>query len=59
MGPDGLTPIGSPRAIAIQIEIASPGPGGREQIRSYRHVVAIPTANGSTQQPNNGDGTAP
>ncbi len=43
-GPDGVTPVGPPVAIAITVTIAS-SDGKRE--KTYRHVVAIPTANGT------------
>jgi prepilin-type N-terminal cleavage/methylation domain-containing protein len=43
-GPDGVTPVGPPVAIAITVTIASPD-GKRE--KTYRHVVVIPTANGT------------
>jgi hypothetical protein len=59
LGADGITPIGPPRAVAIQIDIVQPAANGQERVKSYRHVVFIPTANGSTvmQQPQ-GSGTA-
>jgi prepilin-type N-terminal cleavage/methylation domain-containing protein len=53
MGPDGVTPIGAPRAIAITLGLARPGPRGKEIIKTFRHVVAIATANGATPQPKN------
>jgi prepilin-type N-terminal cleavage/methylation domain-containing protein len=64
LGNDGITPIGSPRAIAIVLGVVRPASGGRpEEVKKYRHVVAIQTANGTTllnnQQPNNGGGAAP
>jgi prepilin-type N-terminal cleavage/methylation domain-containing protein len=47
-GPDGTTPIGPPMAIAITMDIAvqnSNAPAGVEQtVKTYRHVVSIPTA---------------
>jgi prepilin-type N-terminal cleavage/methylation domain-containing protein len=53
-GPDGMTPIGPPPLIAITVGIARPGvlPGadGLQNLKFYRHVVAIPTANGLTTQ---------
>jgi hypothetical protein len=70
LGPDGITPQGSPRAISITIDLAFTR-GNREQVRTYRHVVAISTANGTTVAPssgtnqsnnsnnNNGGGTSP
>jgi type II secretory pathway pseudopilin PulG len=53
LGADGITPIGPPRAVAVTIEVAQTTPGGGERVKSYRHVVFIPSANGSTtmQQP--------
>jgi hypothetical protein len=53
LGADGITPIGPPRAVAVTIEVAQPGPDGGERVKSYRHVVFIPSANGATtmQQP--------
>jgi len=55
-GPDGMTPMGSPRAIAISLTLARPGtpPGANGPVQKYRHVVAIPTANGTTQQTEGG-----
>ncbi|HXG13175.1 MAG TPA: prepilin-type N-terminal cleavage/methylation domain-containing protein [Gemmataceae bacterium] len=54
MGSDGRTPIGPPLAIAIEIGIIPPGsrdrPSDETALQKYRHVVAIPTANGVTQQ---------
>lgn len=48
IGDDGATPIGPPRAIEIRLDIRKPGApvGDTTHIRSYRHVVAIGTANG-------------
>ncbi len=44
-GADGVTPIGPP--VAVSIEIGLPGIGGPEApVKIYRHVVAIATANG-------------
>jgi hypothetical protein len=48
-GSDGVTPIGAPLAIAITIGIAPQGSatglGTAQKLKTYRHVVAIPTAN--------------
>jgi hypothetical protein len=54
MGADGITPMGSPRAIAITIGVAQPPArqGAEPVIKTTRHVVAIVTANGATQQQN-------
>jgi hypothetical protein len=53
-GADGTTPQGPPLAIAITIGIANPGAngeiGGPDNLKTFRHVVAIPTANGLPQQ---------
>ena len=53
LGADGITPIGSPRAIAVTIGVARPrSPGGPPQddsnLKTYRHVLIIPSANGTT-----------
>ncbi len=45
VGADGVTPIGPPLAVAITIKLRQPG---TEDVKQYRHVVAIPTANGTT-----------
>jgi prepilin-type N-terminal cleavage/methylation domain-containing protein len=51
LGPDNQTPLGPPLAVAIVIDIELPGSyGGEPRRRTYRHVVAIPTANGPAQQ---------
>ncbi len=47
-GADGVTPIGSPRAVAVTVGVARPGAIGTVKI--YRHVIAISSANGTTQQ---------
>jgi hypothetical protein len=49
VGPDGVTPIGPPLAVAITLGIAPPGGG---EPKTYRHVVAIPTANSPTTMQN-------
>ena len=59
-GADGVTPIGPPRAVKIEIEV--PGLGGPDAPRKhYTHVVAIGTANGTTAQSQStpGGGTSP
>jgi prepilin-type N-terminal cleavage/methylation domain-containing protein len=54
MGPDGLTPIGSPLAIGVTIAIAAPrapgSPPGQETVKTYHHLLFVPTANGLTLQ---------
>jgi hypothetical protein len=48
-GTDGVTPIGPP--LAVSIEIGLPGTGGRDApVKIYRHVVSVITANGATPQ---------
>lgn len=54
LGDDGVTPIGPPAAIAIVIGISRTRDVTAENnVREYRHVVAIPTANGPPQQMQN------
>jgi hypothetical protein len=48
---DGVTPIGPPAGIAITLEIALPHGGafkspGEVQVKTFRHVVSLQTANG-------------
>jgi Tfp pilus assembly protein PilX len=47
-GADGVTPIGSPCAIMVTLGVARPGANGN--LKTYRHVIAIQTANGATAQ---------
>jgi hypothetical protein len=58
----GNNPQGPPLAIAITIGLAVPGStpseSGEVKLKTYRHVVAIPTANGATQNSNT-SGTSP
>jgi hypothetical protein len=51
LGADGITPIGPPVAIEITIGLAprSSSSEGEAQLKTYRHVVYIPTNNISTQ----------
>jgi prepilin-type N-terminal cleavage/methylation domain-containing protein len=62
-GSDGVTPVGPPLAVAVTLTIAPPkGVAGRDDPRSwtqYRHVVAIPTANGTSQASTTMGGTSP
>jgi prepilin-type N-terminal cleavage/methylation domain-containing protein len=53
LGADMITPVGPPRAVAVTIEVVQPRGGGGERLKTYRHVVFIPSANGATtmQQP--------
>jgi len=51
-GADGSTPQGPPLAIAITVGIALTSDsryGGGQVVKQYRHVVALPTANGLSQ----------
>jgi hypothetical protein len=45
-GTDGVTPLGPPAAIAFDFGLAVPG---TNSVRSVRHVVALPSANGPGQ----------
>ncbi len=50
LGSDNKTPIGPPLAVAVELTIITPATADRdERKQSYRHVVAIPTANGLPQ----------
>jgi hypothetical protein len=53
-GADLLTPVGPPSAIEIQVGIVVPStddrPVKKPSLTYYRHVVAIPTANGQPRQ---------
>jgi prepilin-type N-terminal cleavage/methylation domain-containing protein len=44
VGGDGVTPIGPPREVAITIGLANPAGG---DLKTYRHCIAIPTADGT------------
>ncbi len=62
LGADGVTPIGSPRAIAVTIGVARPhSPGGSQgddsNLKTYRHVLVIPSSNGTTAMTPNTTGT--
>lgn len=53
-GSDGTTPIGPPPAIEIVIGVLPVGkPNTTASLKYYRHVVAIPTANGTTTSTGN------
>jgi len=62
VGTDNVTPIGPPRAIAVEITLQGKG-GPDAPVRKYRQVVALITANGATTADNsnqsNGGGTSP
>jgi prepilin-type N-terminal cleavage/methylation domain-containing protein len=51
-GPDGVTPIGPPIAISVDMTLVLPSSesGGVRQTKSYHHVISLDTANGATQQ---------
>lgn len=55
-GADGTTPMGPPLAVEIVIGLAPPGavvrPNVQPDLKTFRHVVAIPTANGAPQSSN-------
>jgi hypothetical protein len=57
-GSDGVTPMGPPLAVAITIGIAPPGfdgsSGAAPKLKTFRHVVAIPTANFGVSQSTTG-----
>jgi prepilin-type N-terminal cleavage/methylation domain-containing protein len=44
-GADGVTPMGPPQAVSVLIGVTTRG----QELKNYRHVVVIPTANGTTQ----------
>ncbi len=57
MGPDGVSQVGPPLAIAVTLGITGgrgSGVSGDSGVKEYRFVVAIPTANGPTQQTTTG-----
>jgi type II secretory pathway pseudopilin PulG len=50
-GPDGVMPVGPPMAVAITIGLlprSAAVEGVEPRLKYYRHVVAIPTANGAS-----------
>jgi hypothetical protein len=49
-GSDGVTPMGPPMAVAVVLGIVPPGAAGDAAVKTYRHVIPITTANGTTQQ---------
>jgi hypothetical protein len=49
-GSDGVTPMGPPLAIAVVLGIVPPGAAGQAAVKTYRHVIPISTANGTTVQ---------
>jgi hypothetical protein len=61
LGGDGMTPLGSPRAIAVKIGIrVATGKNKNGELKYFRQVFAISSANGSTQmQPPAGSSNTP
>jgi hypothetical protein len=58
VGSDGQTPVGPPTAIALILDIAAAkNNDGTRVIKSYRQVIALPTANGTTTS--SGSGSTP
>jgi hypothetical protein len=57
-GSDGMTPMGPPLAIAITVGLSPPGSTDASKVQTYRHVVALMTANGAGQQ-TTGTATSP
>ena len=53
-GADGQAVKGPPTAIEITLDVLTPASGrardGERQLKTYRHIVTIPTANGQPQQ---------
>jgi hypothetical protein len=50
-------PQGPPLAIEITLGLATPGSNDTQNLKSYRYVVALPTANGAPQTSTSGTGT--
>jgi type II secretory pathway component PulJ len=59
VGDDTITPIGAPRAIEVRVGVLPPGGKDGDELKYYRHTIAISTANSITQATNNGGGTSP
>jgi prepilin-type N-terminal cleavage/methylation domain-containing protein len=56
LGADNVTPMGSPRAIALRLGLRVRRSGTKQtELKHYRHVVVIQTANGATQANNPAD----
>jgi prepilin-type N-terminal cleavage/methylation domain-containing protein len=58
LGADGITPVGSPVAVAVNIGLAK-GEGPDAEVKNYRQVIFLPTANGTTPQPSSTSSTTP
>jgi hypothetical protein len=58
LGADGITPVGSPVAVAVSIGLAR-GQGPNAPVKVYRQVIAISTANGTTPQTTTTSTTTP
>jgi hypothetical protein len=48
-GDDGITPVGSPRAIEVRVGVLPAGGKDGDELKYYRHAILIKTANGITQ----------
>jgi len=59
IGDDTVTPIGAPRAIEVRVGVLPPGGKDGDELKYYRHTIAIQTSNGITQATNPGGGTSP
>jgi type II secretory pathway pseudopilin PulG len=54
LGDDTVTPIGAPRAIEVRVGVLPPGGKDGDELKYYRHTIAILTSNGTTQATNPG-----
>jgi prepilin-type N-terminal cleavage/methylation domain-containing protein len=54
LGDDTVTPIGAPRAIEVRVGVLPPGGKDGDELKYYRHTIAILTSNGITQSSNPG-----
>jgi hypothetical protein len=52
IGDDTITPIGSPRAIEVRIGVLPPGGKDGDELKYFRQVILITTANAATQSGN-------
>jgi prepilin-type N-terminal cleavage/methylation domain-containing protein len=59
VGADGVTPLGPPQGIAIVVGIATPGARGASNLKTYRHFIRLPTANGLPSQTQTTGTTSP
>ena len=56
-GGDGVTPIGPPMAVAVVLGMVPPGAAPGTPAKTYRYVIPIATANGTTQTSTSSSGT--